>query len=229
MSIYITAGEINLIEAFKQRGEQINVENILIGDILIKNERNDIIYIIERKAKGDLDASIKDGRYKEQKSRLLETNIAKKNIIYLIENLKTNVENKSRNWGAVCNTFHRDGCSIFQTKNIEESVDFLLYLAKSVSKFPNSEKMVSNNEPVNINIKKKTVAPEDWLLYSLSLIPKCSIQISKSIINEYKSYGELYQSAIENGIYFLSEIKINGGRRIGKKLSEEIYNYIMAF
>ena len=72
-------------------------KNLDLGDIII--EYNDIpLIIIERKTIPDLLASIKDGRYKEQKKRIKESGIKYK--IYLIEdyvtgkNILSSTENK---------------------------------------------------------------------------------------------------------------------------------------
>ena len=67
--------------------EQINYEscNLEIGDFILKNENDEIIFIIERKTLNDLNCSIKDGRYKEQSMRLDCCNLENHNIIYLIE------------------------------------------------------------------------------------------------------------------------------------------------
>ena len=62
---------------------EITYENLTLGDIII-NYNNIPLIIIERKTINDLLASIKDGRYKEQKQRIIDSNI--KHKIYLIEN-----------------------------------------------------------------------------------------------------------------------------------------------
>ena len=73
MEIIIDNREKDLIELFKNNNVTHVNKNLDIGDIqfIINNE---IIYIIERKTYDDLGASIKDGRYKEQKIRLLANN-----------------------------------------------------------------------------------------------------------------------------------------------------------
>ena len=49
----------------------VNYEQLSIGDILIKKD-DKILYIFERKTCDDLLSNITDGRYREQKYRLLE-------------------------------------------------------------------------------------------------------------------------------------------------------------
>ena len=48
----------------------ISYENLELGDILVKYD-NELLLIIERKTLSDLASSVKDGRYKQQKIRLL--------------------------------------------------------------------------------------------------------------------------------------------------------------
>ena len=90
--LYIDNRESGLIENFKEFGanlKQFRVEvcALKVGDILIsrnvpcepKSDSNSDIYknavlIFERKTCADLLSSINDGRYREQKSRLLSVN-----------------------------------------------------------------------------------------------------------------------------------------------------------
>lgn len=229
MSIIITPNEVNLIDVFKKLNVPYQLENLLIGDIHIRKDEK-TIYILERKAKGDLDASIKDGRYKEQKARLIESGISKKNIIYIIENLQRppNDSCKKRVWSAICNTQHRDGFTIFPTKNIDETVNYLKTLADSVTKFTqasyNESSPPSETEKVvNINIKKSQIAKTDWFKYSLTLIPSCSINIATIITEQYPTVNSLLTAIREGGVDCLKDLKHGASnRRIGQKLSSVI-------
>lgn len=222
MTLIVTPNETALLNAFKEAGVAVETENLLVGDVQIR-KGEDTVYIIERKAKGDLDASIKDGRYREQKSRLLETGIPRQNIIYLIEQLKKGspAVNK-RVWSAMTNSQHRDGFTVFQTKNIAETVQYLTSLANSVSQFTAVEDSKVSNE-VNLNIRKRQVSQQDWFKYSLTLIPKCSLAIAEVIVTEYPTLGSLVEELQERGLECLADLKHGEtSRRIGNKLSVEI-------
>ena len=78
--------------------EWISFENLDIGDYIFKYEEK-IILVIERKSIQDLASSIKDGRYREQKSRLLN-NYSKNNVLFLIEG-DLMFDNKSINFNKV--------------------------------------------------------------------------------------------------------------------------------
>jgi ERCC4-type nuclease len=122
------------LDNYKER-VQINSENLLLGDIHITYEN--ITHIFERKTLQDLQASILDGRYKEQKARLLSTT-PQKYITYIIEGdniLSPNSysKNKSMIQSAYLHTLFRDNIRILYTKNIEETTTLIL-LKDSVSR-----------------------------------------------------------------------------------------------
>ncbi len=228
MSIVVTPGETALLDAFAKAGIEVITENLLVGDAHIR-KGDQTVYIFERKAKGDLDASIKDGRYREQKSRLLETGVPRKNIVYVIEQL-TKPRGDSvykRVWSAICNSQHRDGFTVFQTKNADDTVDYLVGMARSVEQFT-SIKDSNTTDEVNVNIKKRQVAQEDWFRYSLTLIPKCSLSIAEVITGEYPTMTALITAVEEDGEVCLANLKHGASqRRIGNKLSTEICETIV--
>jgi len=73
----------NKIKNLLEEDENIEYTNLDLGDFVFKI-KDEIVLIIERKTVEDLAASIKDGRYREQKSRLL-ANFSKHQILYIIE------------------------------------------------------------------------------------------------------------------------------------------------
>jgi ERCC4-type nuclease len=82
--VYIDCRERHLITLFEENSITFVSKSLDIGDILITYENEKVYCIIERKSVKDLNASLKDGRYKEQKQRLLN-NFDKKNILYILE------------------------------------------------------------------------------------------------------------------------------------------------
>ena len=78
--IIIDSRETNLYEKLLNRNIEIIKKQLEIADIhIIVNEN---IFVFERKTAADLLSSIKDGRYKEQKLRMMTTY---KNCNYIIE------------------------------------------------------------------------------------------------------------------------------------------------
>lgn len=229
MSIVITPNETKLIQAFQARQIPVITENLDIGDIHIRDSDGKIAYVIERKANNDLDASIKDGRYREQKSRLIESGISRKNIIYLIENLSKPKDQQThkRIWSAISNTQHRDGLTVFQTKNIDQTVDYIFSLSSSVNNFIAIQDSIPDSS-VNLNIKKRNVESKEWFKYSLTLIPKCSNNIASIVTEKFPTISSLHSEIQQNGINCLENLKHgNTQRRIGTKLSNSICNFIL--
>ena len=85
-----------MITLLKERIDNVDLENLDLGDFVIKNDNNETILIFERKALTDLIASIKDGRYNEQSFRLSESEIDNRKIYYIIEGNIMNYCNRQK-------------------------------------------------------------------------------------------------------------------------------------
>ena len=82
--------ENEIVKAIKINGEEISIKitNLPIADFIITEDIHDnttIKLAIERKSINDLYSSIIDGRFREQKSRLLDSLGDSNKICYLIE------------------------------------------------------------------------------------------------------------------------------------------------
>lgn len=99
-----------------------------------KNEELVLPYIIERKRMDDLGASIKDGRFHEQKFRLRRCGL--ENVIYMVENY-----GKNKHVGlplqslmqALANTRVQDGFKIHITDSLTDSARFLAIMTKRLT------------------------------------------------------------------------------------------------
>ena len=144
--------------------DYVTYHNLDLGDYIFKY-KDEVVAIIERKTIDDMANSIKDGRYREQKSRLLE-NYDRTKIIYLIEGDLTKA-NKSVNYNRVSkstiqpsliNMYLRDHINVFHTNNETETVEFLDEFKKIINK----EQLfyIKNNKEDslfhNLKSKKKT-------------------------------------------------------------------------
>jgi ERCC4-type nuclease len=126
---------------------EIKSERLPIGDIIIhdpsQGQQKDIV-IFERKTLNDLAASIRDGRYKEQSFRLIETASATgfhtHHIIYIIEgdlaqyNERHTQITKTALQSAMVSLMYYKGFSVVRTMNLGETADFILNFADKVAK-----------------------------------------------------------------------------------------------
>ena len=144
LKIIIDSRETNLYNNIIERDLDKYVDKITIikqqleiGDIHI--EYDDLIYVYERKTVNDLLSSVKDSRYKEQKSRLLSNY---KNINYIIEGsdiiASNNLHNQNLLTSIYFNSTYRDNIKIFFTKNINDKITFLLMLSTKIIDKPHN-------------------------------------------------------------------------------------------
>ena len=206
-------------------------------------------YIYERKTVKDLLSSIKDGRYKEQKARLLKEKEKNANINYIIENdsITSNKDfiNQKVLTSIYINSIYRDKINVFFTSNISDTVTFILLLvSKIIDKPENFIINPNNNNPNNDNpnndnkleyidvckIKTKKNANIDkdtCYLLQLSQIPSISKEIAKKIKEVYPSLMILIKTIEDlkdknKQIELLT--KIDG---IGNKKANIIIDYLL--
>ena len=122
----------------------ISFQSLDIVDVQLRSQETDeIVYIIERKSISDFYSSINDGRYREQKARILASVPQKTRIAYIVEgnildtslnlnellpNLtmaehrkKTNIEtaewiNKTKQYGEIVNSEFQKQCDALLLK-----------------------------------------------------------------------------------------------------------------
>jgi ERCC4-type nuclease len=128
---------------------EIKSERLPLGDVILHDPSQgqglgrDIV-IFERKTLADLAASIRDGRYKEQSFRLIETAAATgfhtHNIVYIIEGDLARYDErhtqitKTALQSAMVSLMYYKGFSVVRTMNLGETADFILHFADKVAK-----------------------------------------------------------------------------------------------
>jgi len=221
------------LDIYKDKIE-ITKKTLDIGDIHIKY--NDILYIFERKTVRDLISSIHDGRYREQKARMLSI-YDKYQLSYIIEEddvISSKIfSNKSIIQGAYINTMFRDNIRVLFTKKITETATLLLSIAVKI--IENPKNFISrniNNENTescytdHIKLKKKKIDNIDidtCYIMQLSQIPHISNVIAKNIAKIYPSMSNLIINLINNENKTKELCKIDG---IGKEKAAIIIKYL---
>jgi hypothetical protein len=214
---------------------QIVTGNLTLGDIHIKYK--EMTHIFERKTLADLQASIVDGRYKEQKARLL-ANVSQKYITYIIEgdnilSSTTYTKNKPMIQGAYLHTLFRDNIRILYTRNIVETATLILLISTKILDKP--EKFLSEEYTADkcytdfVKLKKKkmdNIDTKSCFIMQLSQIPMISNVIAKNIHSKYASMSALIKSldAFETTELKVKELcKVEG---VGKEKASHIVKYL---
>lgn len=168
-------------------------ENLELGDIVFKGPDGSIIAVLERKTWGDLAASIKDGRYHNQKKRLLETYPLHK-IGYIIEgsgdfndteDVLLNGITKKTLLSCVYKTTLRDGIRVFRTVSISDTVALVTGL---MSRLLDDPDVFGGGGEAPEQIVKHTVRNAgDFFLRALCQVPGVSKKTASSIVDKYST------------------------------------------
>lgn len=208
----------------------ISVQQLDIGDVIIKCE--DKCWIFERKTVNDLIASVKDGRYKEQKHRLLSSC---ENITYIIEGddiiSSRNERHRTLLSSIYMYTLYRDDIKLIFTRNVEDTATFLLTMCSKIIDKPDNflEKNPDDSNKKKsyvdfIKMKKiSNITPDICYLMQLSQIPTISTTIAKYIQHIYPNMKS-FINAIDgsnNKIELLCQIE-----KIGKDKAKKILDFL---
>ena len=236
ISLKLDNREGKLKELFEEEKISVVYENLAHGDIQILAD-DVIIFLFERKTISDLIASIKDGRYKNQKYMLDQSGFTNDQIFYIIEGSvkweSTSSVNKSVN-GAIINTLIRDKIGIFHTKDIATTFSLIKNIFDRVSKDP--EKYLSRSterQIVTLSINDKTT-PDKCFINMLCQIPTISEKTATAIKNKFGAMkdliSEMTDKTKEEQEKVLSAVKIvdDSGkqRKISSKCIENLINYL---
>lgn len=172
------------------------LENLELGDIAFRDPDGTVIALFERKTWNDLAASIKDGRYHNQKKRLLESYPAHK-LGYIIEgpgdfadteDVLINGITKKTMLSCVYNTTLRDGVRVFRTLSIGDTVSLVTGL---MSRLVDDPTVFGEGGPPDEQIVKHTVrTPGEFFLRALCQVPGVSKKTASSIVDRYGTvYG----------------------------------------
>ena len=165
--------EGKLIELIKNTPSftiQYELKSLQIGDIIITNDKNPDKFIIkERKCVPDMLASIKDGRYKEQKVRLQAEKLqssGKKLICYLIEGSSQDVRypnEKKVFHGSLISSIFRDEIPLIRSMSLIETLEIIVRIHDRMEKDINDFFRPIHNpnpNPIPISNEEQSVIEE---------------------------------------------------------------------
>jgi ERCC4-type nuclease len=193
---------------------EIRSERLPIGDIILydprQGQQKDIV-IFERKTLNDLAASIRDGRYKEQSFRLIETASATglntHHIVYIIEGDLSRYDErhtqitKTALQSAMVSLLYYKGFSVIRTMNVGETADFILHFADKVTKegplsiiadtTTTTTPATAYSEVSTKKEKRDYITRENIGEIMLAQVPGVSAKMASAILAKYN--GSLYE------------------------------------
>lgn len=252
MNLVIDCRESKLKKYFTSSDKNIPIsfQSLDIGDIqLVSQSDNCIQYIIERKSISDLYSSINDGRYREQKARLLSS-VSKNRVAYIIEGnildttLKLGALQRKIVQAAIVNMSLRDKITVYRTSNSVETGMYVELIYKKVSDNPDWLESQTNESKYNSEatdsqsynhlvktVKKENMTPLICQKVQLAQIPGVSHSMADKVLDNYKSIPHLIEQynlieSVDEKRKLLQNIKVSEKRKLGKVLSARIYDFL---
>ena len=243
-TLEIDQRELQLIDELGKMEVPFEVRNMDAGDARILHGET-VVCVIERKTLADLDQSIKDGRYRDQKKRMLDT-YPRSSVIYIIEGSAFSASasasgsqgfgfgrfqpDHDRTRGAILNSMLRDDLKVYCVENARDTAVFLREALKRVAADPGKytgtgggiERVSTTTIPCHKRNSQMT--PETFAEQALTLVPGVSSAIAARVV---EAYGGSLKDIIANGdAGTIGDIKTASGRRVGGKVAGRILEYI---
>jgi ERCC4-type nuclease len=214
-------------------------KNLDIGDYVFYDELTEqTLLIIERKSLSDLEASIKDGRYKEQSFRLNEAPTHNHNIIYLLEGAIINYKEvgfRSTLYSTLFSLNYYKGFSVINTLNQTETATMLVAFASKINR-ENKPGFYSDTSTTNTiddcyietikTSKKAHINRENIFQLMLMQIPGISNVSALALANEFKNMESLLQALKQENTKTFENIKLASGRKLNKNIFVTLRDFL---
>jgi len=189
-------------------GFEVKFGPLELGDIRIVLSGHDSVLwelVFERKTLPDMISSMHDGRYREQKARLL-SNVASSNISYVAEGdtLCQSIRREAKSVSsAYLNMIFRDDIHLFFTRDVAETGLLLLSICTKMTEKPANYSVPSCAQSQSsgkdytscLNLKSKknhNITPDNcMIILQLAQIPSISNVIAKNIVGVFPTIGAL--------------------------------------
>ena len=228
--ITIDTREHKLIELIKNTSSftiPYEIKNLQIGDIIITPSKYpDKSLIIERKCMTDMIASIKDGRYKEQKIRLQAEIVNNSNTLfcYLLEGITNDLRlpnDKIVLYGSIISSMFRDKIPLIRTLSLSETLDMIIRLYermnKNINDFFSLKKVINSNHTPEHNIQNNSNV-NIISNSNLSIIDNSNVSIIPNSNISIVANNNLDTNNVDTNNLYLQSIKKNKKENITPKL-----------
>lgn len=189
--------------------------------------------LIERKTWADLEASVMDGRYREQRGRLLAyAQEVGARVAYIIERSKLRNFTQDTVSKFIARIQFVHGIVVFQTQGIQDTADLINSLAKTweingSTCFTAAESAQRAAEGIHVVKKENNQDPRLFALKVLCLCPGVSSTIAEAILG---ACNNSLHGVIKSSIKEIGAVKITTTtgkqRAIGTKIAERLHSLL---
>jgi len=243
-SLLIDYRESELIQNLRARNNSFESVSLSVGDIWIglqlssgdqkdpSDEKQSVGgLVIERKRITDFEASFLDGRYREQRARILSyCQIHGAQPIYLLEGdwstLTGRITKKAMIKLLNRLTLHYQ-IPILHTSSTEETAEWIESLMEQWKQDPSSlkrtQELVKVSDGIHVQKKQNANDPKSFLISCLAQCPGVSIKMAESLSIQYPSLLQVMSLTQKE----LEDHKVSS-RRIGPAVSKRLWDLLHA-
>ncbi len=224
MSIVLDTREHGLLTLFPGTSTQ----QLPVGDCWINIASQETpVLVIERKTTADFEASFLDGRYREQRTRLLAyCSQHKAKALYILEG-GLDGRRRSMERSALQKLIHRlllrYGVSVLYTRTLEDTAETLKILASQLAEDPKvfEGEQLGYTDVMHITKKANKDDPKAFACAALQGCPGISAKSAGAI---WEATGT-WQKLLDSDEKTLAEIKV-GERRLGPAVAKRLWNIL---
>ena len=219
---------IRLLQVPEDAVKQLPVADIWIG-ITEVNTLSEGGLLIERKSIRDLEASILDGRYREQRGRLLAScHENKTQPMYILEGSLSSGTGrliKKALMKFINRLIFHYNIAVMQTASLSETADLIQTLTEQWKEDPTSlqrtTELVKVTDGIHVQKKANAMDPRQFAICCIAQCPGISVKAAEQLITTFGSLPGVLQATIKE----LEQVKV-GARKIGPVVSKRLYELL---
>ena len=185
--------------------------------------------VIERKSIRDLEASVLDGRYREQRGRILAfCQEHKTQPMYLLEGAWSSTTGRLQK-KALMKIIHRlifhYQIPVMHTQNVQETAELIQTLIEQWKEDPTSvqrtTELVKVTDGIHVQKKANAADPKQFAIACLAQCPGVSVKMSEAIIT---AFGTI-KATMNAGVKDIEQVKV-GTRKVGPVVSKRLHDML---
>jgi Fanconi anemia group M protein len=204
------------------------VKALPVGDVWVGTTDEDIQeggLVIERKSIRDLEASILDGRYREQRGRILAFCHEKKvQPMYILEGSLSSSTGRLQK-KALLKFIHRlifhYQIAVMQTQSVAETAELIETLVEQWKEDPASlmrtTELVKVTDGIHVQKKANAADPTQFAISCLAQCPGVSVKMAEALITAFGSMKGIMEASQKD----VEAVKV-GARKVGPVVSKRL-------
>lgn len=190
------------------------------------------VVIAERKAVTDLESSLTDGRYREQRTRLLATCASTgAKPLYIVEGPLDRLHGRKtieELWVILNRLTMRYGIALMLTDDVDQTAGYLKTLASQVAKDPQcfDASTIATSYSAYVKTSKKATK-EDPRNFFVAMVTQCSgisAAIGEILATHYSGLEALMGASVEE----LAAVEKAPGKKVGKAVAGRLWGLLHA-